>query len=427
MDLSYRDLAFLFWTTVGVAALLIWPTGREAVRRIVNVLRGKLLAVALLYAVYFALVVAGAQALGAWSTGLLRDTLAWFVLAGIPLLAKFPETYKDPNFYRGALRRLIAVSVAVEFFIGLTSFSFGAELLLLPAIVVLGLFSAVAGPKPEWSNVKSVFDIALGLLGLAVIVVTAMKLIELISTLDPRQLGLMLFLPVWATFFSLLFVFVFGLYANYEPKIGEINRTAAGDRRARWRAKLALFSAFWMRNLELGKFAPFDARELAQAKSWGEARRYVTHKRAEIRHKMSTDELTFRRLARYAGVPGTDWEGHPLDQREFAETKKALDTLATFHQAQFKDGRYRADLMAMVGGLLAKTFPESEIVMAVRKSGRAWYAWRRTVTGWCFGIGAMKPPPDRWTYQGPEPPAGFPRKDDGWEPSAFDTDGEDEE
>lgn len=414
MDLSNRDVAFLLWFGAAAIVLLAWRPGREAVRGILGALLGKLLVVALLYAVYFALAVAAAQALGFWNPGLFKETLAWFVLGGIPLLAKFPETYKEPGFYRRAARRLVGLSVAIEFFVGLTSFSFGAELLLLPAIVILALFSAVAGTKPEFSKVKGIFDAALSLLGLVVIVLTAMKLIELVSTLDPGQLGLLLFLPAWATFFTLLFVFLFGLYANYEPKMGEINRTAAGDRRARWRAKLALVSAFGMHNLELGRFAPFDARELAQTTSWAEARRYVTHKRAEIRHKMATEELATRRLARYAGVEGTDWDGVPLDQREFAETREALDHLHAFHEAQYRDGRYRADLLSIVGGLLSKTFPESEIVMAVQPKGRSWFAWRRTVTGWVIGVGAAGTPPDRWSWEGPEPPDGPPRRGTDW-------------
>jgi hypothetical protein len=52
--------------------------------------------------------------------------------------------------------------------------------------------------------------------------------------------------------------------------------------------------------------------------------------------------------------------------------------------------------------------------MKVAKNGKAWYAWRRTVTGWCFAIGAAGPPPDRWEYDGPEPPGRFPSKGRGW-------------
>jgi len=62
--------------------------------------------------------------------------------------------------------------------------------------------------------------------------------------------------------------------------------------------------------------------------------------------------------------------------------------------------------------------------MAVAKSGRSWFAWRRTVTGWCFGIGAAGPPPDHWIYEGPEPPEGSPRAGTDWKPGDFGQDTE---
>jgi hypothetical protein len=68
--------------------------------------------------------------------------------------------------------------------------------------------------------------------------------------------------------------------------------------------------------------------------------------------------------------------------------------LHTFHAAQHKNGRYRQDLMAAVGGLISKTFPESEMLMAVGAKGCSWFAWRRTISGW---VSASAPPPRRRT------------------------------
>jgi hypothetical protein len=422
MDLNNRDVAFLVWAALGTVAVLAWPPGRAAIGGVVAALRGKLLVVALLYAGYYALVVAGAQQIGFWNTGLVRDTLAWFFLGGLPLLAKFPDTYKQPRVYRRALRRLVTVSVLIEFLISLTAFSFGFELLLLPTAVVLGVLSTFAAIRPEYASAKRVFDALLAVVGFGLLGMTLIKLAQLASTLDPRQLGLLVLLPVWATVFTLVFVFLFGLYANYEPKMREINETASHDRRARWRSKAALITEFWTRNVELGRFTPFDARELARATSWAEARRYVTYKRAEIRLELATVEFRARRLARYAGVTGMDWEGRPLDQREFQETKDALDHLRAFHSAQYRNGRYRTDLMTMVGGLLSKTFPESEIVMTIGPKGRSWWAWRRSVSGWVFGIGAAGGPPDEWTWEGPEPPERGPGPGTDWTHRGFDED-----
>jgi hypothetical protein len=414
MDLSNRDIAFLLWFALAAVALLAWQPGREAVLGILRVLHGKLLVVTLLYAAYFALIVVIGQTLGIWNSSMLKETLAWFVLAGIPLLAKFPETYETPGFYRRSARRLFGIGVAIEFLVSLTALSLGFELLLLPAAVILGTLSAVAATKPEFAKVKKVFDGALVVLVLVVIVLTMVRLIEIAPTLDPGQLGLLLFLPIWATFFTLVFVGTFGLYANYEPKMVQINSTRVASRRARWRAKLALITTFGVRNVQLGRFAPFDARELAQTNTWAEGRRYVTFKRAEIRHKMAGEELTTRRLARYAGVEGEDWEGQPYDQREFTETREALDHLHAFHSAQFRDGLYRDDLLSMVGGLLSKAFPEDEITMTVARNRKSWFAWRRTVTGWVIGVGATGPPPDRWSWEGRHQPDGPPRGQSGW-------------
>lgn len=420
MDLTNRDIAFLLWFGAVAIALLAWRTGREAVLGILGALRGKLLVVALLYAAYFALVVAAGQAIGIWNTNLLKETLAWFVLAGIPLLFKFPETYDTRGFYRRSAKRLVGIAVAIEFIIGLTAFSLGAELLLLPAAVFLGVMSAFAGTKPEYKQVKKLFDGALVVLGLSFIVLTAMKLIEIAPTMDPAELGMLLFLPVWATLFTLIFVAVFGLYANYEPKMGEINRTRPGDRRARRRAKAALISTFWARQYELARYLPFDARQLAETNSWDEACRVAAFQRATIRSKQAKEDLAAAKLVRYAGVEGTDRDDQPLDQREFVDTKEALDLLALFQRSQFdQHKRYNPNLE--VGMLVARKLPEEHgIVMKVNQKSNAWFAWRRTVAGWCLGAGANGPRPDQWTFVASEPPGGFPKKDAGWRRGDFD-------
>lgn len=56
----------------------------------------------------------------------------------------------------------------------------------------------------------------------------------------------------------------------------------------------------------------------------------------------------------------------------------------------------------------------------VKKKGRAWFAWRRTVTGWCLGIGGNRSQHDQWTYLGHEPPSRFPKKGAGWREGGLD-------
>jgi len=310
--------------------------------------------------------------------------------------------------------------------VNLAAFPLWVELMLLPTLVLLGALSAVSGLKPETAVVKRMTDALVGVIGVVVLVGTAAYLMGRWPSLDPVDVARLLALPVWLTFATLPFIFVFSLYANYETAFMRIDRAAGKDPRARWRAKTALVASFRLRNRELHRFAGMGPSDLAGARSWGDARRIIAYRRALTHLEEARERATALRLIRFSGVEGTDWEGRPLDQRESASTKEALATLAMFHRAQFENGCYRADLMEMVSGLLPKELSaNANITMTVDTKGHSWFAWRRTVAGWCIGIGAAGPPPDSWVFEGPEPPGGSPRTGGGWKRGDFDDEGGD--
>lgn len=426
-DLSNRDIAFLGWLAVAAAVVLVQRGGREGIASILRAFWGKVALITITFAAYIAVAVVVGQRVGVWNTGLFKDTIAWFLVPGMVLLFGFTRAYEGRQYYLRKILGVIGLTAAVEFYLNLGGFPLWIEIILLPTLVLLGTLSAVAGLKPETIIVKQIVDRLLGVVGVALFVGTGAYLVGQWSTLDKADLALSFALPIWLTLASLPFIFLFSLYANYEATFARIDLATKDDPRARRRAKAALITSFHLRNRQLHAFTGRAPGELAAAKSWGEARRIIAYHRSEIRLREAKEDLAAKKLIRYAGVQGTDWEGQPLDQREFAETKQALTRLAMFHQAQFKNGRYRANLMEMVAGLLSDTFPETEITMTFGKKGRSWFAWRRTVTGWCLGIGAAGPPPDHWVYEGPRPPNGSPHDGGGWKRGDFDDDSDEEE
>ena len=129
------------------------------------------------------------------------------------------------------------------------------------------------------------------------------------------------------------------------------------------------------------------------------------------------------RLARYAGVDGADPEGRRLDQREFAETKRVLRWISTAQMGWYRSlgGRYRPDLLEVLGDFTLQGLPvEHGVELKVSTDSQAWYAWRRSVSGWTIAIGAAKAPPDEWLYDGAKPPVGFPGTDPSWGTKPFD-------
>jgi hypothetical protein len=422
MDLTNRDLAFLVWLTVVAVLVLVRPGGRRGVMDLVRLVRGKIAVLLLAYASWTAGAVAVASRFGFWDAGFLKDTLVWFAVPGMALLFGFQKAYQGQGFYGRTLVRVIGLTALVEFYVTLGAFDLWVELLLLPALVLLSGMSAVAGMKPETRAVKQFVDRLTALVGVLLLIATAAYLVRNWEQLDKSALALTFVLPIWLTVATLPFVFLFSLLANYETTFVRIDFFAHDNPKGRRRAKLALLTTYGLRNRELHRFAGLGPQELARAESWVEARRIIAFYRAKARLEDVEKDLKAKRVARYAGVSGTDWEGQPRDQREFEDTKRALNDLHMFHSPQHKNGRYREDIMTVVGGLLSKTFPESEIVMTIGPKARSWWAWRRTEGGWVFGIGANGAPPDEWTWRGPEPPKRGPGPGTGWTHRGFSKD-----
>jgi hypothetical protein len=258
----------------------------------------------------------------------------------------------------------------------------------------------------------------LALIGLALLAFVAHQLYANWGNLDKHVTLLQFALPIWLTIGLLPYIYLLSLYANYELAFMRIG-FAAEDRKARRRAKLALVTKLHLRSRDSHDFAAPWFQRIASAPNLRAARRVVGEFQKSKRDEERAAREEQERLRRYAGSDETDAEGRRLDRREFKETIRALRWLATCEEGWYYNEdhggrRYRADLLKALGDSFFTNYglpSDPAVTMKVSNNGQAWYAWRRTVTGWCFAIGAAGPPPDRWEYDGPEPPHGYPGKD----------------
>jgi len=133
---------------------------------------------------------------------------------------------------------------------------------------------------------------------------------------------------------------------------------------------------------------------------------------AQPRMRAKVEARQAEREAALAGSDEVDEQGRRLDQREFGPTRESLRWLAICQMGVSRNtGRYDANRL----GIVESSFPrkglpaEHGIEMHVSSDGQAWWAWRRTVSGWCLGIGAVGPDPlAQWFYDAGDPPAAGP-------------------
>lgn len=417
-----RQIAFLAWAAAAVLAALVYMTTDSNRRQTLfapfrMAVSPKILATLLGAGAYTAGLVFLGRWLGLWGTALCFDTALWFFGTAIALIFSLTDATRDEHFFRRTALRALKVTVFVEVFVNFHIFSLPVELVLVPVLSFVALLSLFAATKKETLKVKHACDFILAVVGLVLLGFTTAHLIGDWSTLDKTPLWQSLALPAWLTLAYLPFIYILSLYSGYEMAFLRFDHLASSRCSSARRAKLALVYGLHCRYSLVNRFGGIWLEKVLNADTRRQARLVVRQYRHSRREEARAAREKQRRLRRFAGIDGVDGKGHRLDQREFDATRQSLMMLATAQMGWFRQlGRYRSDLLEMfTSNLLGKGLPEHHgITLPVSADSKAWYAWRRTISGWCFAVGACAPPPDEWMFDGPDPPDGFPGEDPAW-------------
>ena len=418
MLLNNRELASLIWLTVAAAWILSRRNLRSLTSDILKRLANPLLLVPLLVMLgWVALEIWVGRKLALWNIRLVSNTIVWTMGTALVLYFNVDRAAEDPLFFRNTAKGTLKASVLVAFFTNLFVFSLLAELILQLVLAILVAIELVSATKPEFQQLKKALCTLLTGVVVLLLGYTIVQLYVQWAQVDQQAMLLQFVLPVWLTIGVLPFIYVFSLYFVYDGALRGVN-WATSDWRTRWRTRFVLVCDFRLRRQELRSFTWMWIKRAAAADVTG-ARAVVRQFRDEQRAAEQAKRDAEERLRRYAGSNKMDTEGRRLDRREFRETIEALRFLATCQMGWYRNrgGHYhREKLLNAIGHDFTRHgLPKDHsITIHVTKDGQAWYAWRRTVTGWCFAIGAAGAPPDQWEFDGPETPKGFPGKVSEW-------------
>lgn len=421
-----REWALLIWFCVVLVAILSSKSLRGSLGQVLRTLANPKLSIPLgVMLGYVALELWFGYKFSLWRTDLTTDVVLWVSISALALFFKFDEASKTPHFFRRRITATVGITELLQFLTNLFVLSLAAELIVLPLLAALAMLSAAAGGYDHLRSAKKPVDVLLGLISLALLAYALQHMLANWDNIDWDSVLRKFALPIWLTIGLLPFVYLLSLYANYGLAFMRID-FATKDRRARRRAKLALIASLHFRSRDIHAFVGPWYKRIVSASNFAAARHVVSDFQNSRRDAERVAIEEQERFRRYAGSDETDAEGRRLDRREFKETIKALRWLATCQMGWYRNTdkrghRYRADLLETLSNdFISQGLPlDSGVTMKIAKNGQAWYAWRRTVTGWCFAIGSAGPPPDQWEYDGPEPPRSFPGKDRRWGEKPF--------
>lgn len=355
---------------------------------------------------------------GLWNKDLLTETVLWFVLSGFPVLLQVNDAGRNPRHFWSVIRETFSLGALFVFFVNLSSLSLVGELVLQLLLAFVVGMRVVSAHDSKQAQIRRVLDIILSLVLIAMLIYTATDLTKQRKAVDGEHLLLSLLMTFWLPLVSMMFLYGFALFAGYESAFVRMRFGGKEMTYPSIKAKVALLVGLNFRLRDVYAFGGGCGGHVKSASSFHAALEEVREFRRQRQSRVDEERQTEEKLRRYAGVEGVDGSGKQLDRREFTETQNALRWIATCHIGWYQNrhGSYRPDLMNILGDLSFHGLPGNHgIKMYVRGDGQAWYAWRRTVSGWVFAIGAASAPPDQWLYDGLEPPASFPEAYTGWD------------
>lgn len=164
--LSTRELALLIWVALAIVTSLFSKSMRRAVLGVIQAFFAwRLLRMWLLTVGYILGWTYLFDILGIWHFDLLKDTIFFILFSASVTLFKANDITKDKHFFKEMLKDNIKLGIFIEFLIGLYTFNFWTEFLIVPFGVIIAGMQTIAESDQKYMRVKKLLNIIITIAG----------------------------------------------------------------------------------------------------------------------------------------------------------------------------------------------------------------------------------------------------------------------
>ncbi len=241
--LNSREWAILIWLAIAITAFAIMPSVRGSMGGVVHAfLQWKIQASIISATLWSAGCVWVLWRLGLWQDDNLKTTIVWGLTFMFVTLINTGTSKDGMKTFRSLGRQAVTVAVVVGFIAEFYTLPLLAELLLVPFLVVVGGMIAIAERKPEFSQVHTLLNSLMALVGLGLLGFSVYQIA--VHWRDFATLGTVheFAVPILLSFMYLPFLYAYLLLMTYENAAVRLHFAAPdkGLRRAAfWRGLFA--------------------------------------------------------------------------------------------------------------------------------------------------------------------------------------------
>jgi hypothetical protein len=243
MELNNREISTLIWVGIALFLSLLKPQGRIALANVFTAFaRPLIIRVLSIAGLWVGLCVFLMQRYGVWEWSNLKTTALWVMTFAFVTMFDVDKLGK-PKFYSVLIRDILSATAIVVFIAEFTTFSLLGELVFVPFLILMGLIRAISNSKSEFHKIGKIFDVLAALVGGALLIYSIWWIAAEFSDFAQRDTALEFAVPIILSVLFIPFLFVFGLWANYERVFSSLNYSIS-DENLRCYARLRSFCAF---------------------------------------------------------------------------------------------------------------------------------------------------------------------------------------
>ena len=165
---------------------------------------------------YIGIMVFAFNKMGFWDVSAMKDTILWTFGSAFVTYFSLNNVVQDSAYFKNVILDNIKFVLIMEFVVNLYSFSLPVEIIIMPIISFIVMANVIAESKPEFTQVRKLFNFILGVFGLFLIAYTFREIILDFENFATFKNLRDFFLPPLFSIFLLPFVYIMALFMQYE-------------------------------------------------------------------------------------------------------------------------------------------------------------------------------------------------------------------
>jgi len=178
LGFNNREIATAIWFII----IFLWALSISDVRRSIgNLLKAffnkKIVIPLIAMLLYIVFMVVVFNKIGFWDISATKDTILWTLGTAFTMFFSLNKVTQDNNYFKNLILDNLKFVLILEFVVNLFSFSLPAELIVIPIVSFIVMLNAYTEAKPEYKQVRNLFNFILGVFGLILLAFTVKEII----------------------------------------------------------------------------------------------------------------------------------------------------------------------------------------------------------------------------------------------------------